>query len=86
MAYSVVGIFINIVKNKENKRFDQFIKRFSNLSDLQMEPFFNLYERITNLSLEGENLKSSFERFKEVLEFIQSNCAKRRDRTMSVNN
>jgi hypothetical protein len=83
MAYSIIGIFINIDLNKEIPKYDEFIKKLANLPDLDMEPFLELYKTVLNLN-EDPKLLDGIEQYKLVVEKIISSSVKKRERTMSV--
>jgi hypothetical protein len=84
MAFSIIGIFLNIESNRNNPKFKDFIKKLANLPDLDMEPFLNLYTIVSDSDFHPL-LKEGVEKYKEIIEFFTANREKKRDRTMSVN-
>ncbi len=83
MAYSVIGIFLNISENKNNPKYDQFIQKVSNIPDLNIEPFLNLYKVISSLKIEN-SLREGIERYKNFIENCLANRQIKRERGMSV--
>merc|ERR1712032_541627 len=48
MIYSVLGLFLNIQKNSNTENYLPFVKKISNLSDFDCDPFFELLNTIKN--------------------------------------
>ena len=85
MAYSIIGIILNIEVSKDNPKFQEFINKVSNLSDLHMEPFEDLYNIVIDLNPKMDNkLKDGLKKYFSIIEFFLSNKEKKRERKMSV--
>jgi hypothetical protein len=85
MAYSIIGIILTIEVKKDNPRFQEFLKKFSNISDLHLEPFQDLYKLVIDLGQSiDSNLKEGLEKYNSVIEYFISNRERKRERTMSV--
>ena len=83
MTYSVIGVILNILKNKEKESFDLFLNKLTNITDLQIEPFLHVYEIISHFKIDSR-LKESLETYKSFIEYMETKRIKKRDRTMSV--
>jgi hypothetical protein len=83
MAYSIIGIFLNIESNKENPKFQNFVKKLANLGDLDFHPYLNLYSLLGEMNIDPK-LKEGVEKYKSIVEFFIENMEKKRERTMSV--
>lgn len=83
MAYSVIGIFLNINENKTNPKYTEFITKLVNLSDLDLEPFIYLYNVILPFNTNTQ-LKEGIENYKTIIDYFHSQKLVKRDRTMSV--
>lgn len=81
--HSVLGIFINIDKNKSLDNFKSFIIKLSNLSDFHVEPFLNLYELIKSKNFD-KDIEEEVKIFKDLLDTLINHREKKRERTMSV--
>ena len=81
--HSVLGIFINIDKNKSLDNFKSFIIKLSNLSDFHVEPFLNLYELIKSKNFD-KDIEEEVKIFKDLLDTLINYREKKRERTMSV--
>ena len=44
LGYSIIGIFLKINSNKDNINYNNFINKFSNISDLEFDSFLNLVD------------------------------------------
>jgi len=82
-VHSVLGIFINIDKNKSLDNFKSFIIKLSNLSDFHVEPFLNLYELIKSKNFD-KDIEEEVKIFKDLLDTLINYREKKRERTMSV--
>jgi hypothetical protein len=67
MAYSIIGIFLNIEENKSNTKYPEFIKKITSLGDLDFEPFLDLYNIIALMKHEND-VKNGINKYKEILE------------------
>jgi len=83
LIQSVLGIFININKNKENENYKSFILKLSNLSDFHVEPYLNLCEYIKSKSID-KDIEEEAQTFKNMIDLLYTSREKKRDRTMSV--
>jgi hypothetical protein len=90
MAFSFIGIFLNIEANRTNPKFKDFIKKLANLPDLDMEPFLHLYTLVSDHADFADYAKSDpsliegLAKYKEIIEYFIVNREKKRERTMSV--
>ena len=48
LGYSIIGIFLKINSNKDNINYNNFIDKFSNISDLEFDSFLYLVEIMKN--------------------------------------
>ena len=48
LGYSIIGIFLKINLYKNNDGYNNFIDKFSNISDLEFDSFLNLFEIMKN--------------------------------------
>merc|ERR1712032_381364 len=78
MIYSVLGLFLNIQKNSNTENYLPFVKKISNLSDFDCDPFFNLLNEIKNKELD-KDIKIHFDEFEKLLEFFISMREKKRE-------
>ncbi len=83
LIQSVLGIFININKNKNLENYKNFILKLSNLSDFHVEPYLNLSEYIKNNNL-NKDIEEEAKLYKEIIDILYNSREKKRDRTMSV--
>ena len=59
------------------------MQKFSNLSDLHLDPFYELYNIVSSIN-QDQSLKTSIDFYKTILDSIQSRCVRKRERNMSV--
>jgi hypothetical protein len=83
MAYSIIGIFLNIQSNKDNPKFQVFIKKLANLADLDMQPFLELHALVSEMNVDSK-LKEGIDKYKSIVEYFIANTERKRERTMSV--
>jgi hypothetical protein len=83
MAYSIIGIFLNIEYNKQTPKFQNFVNKLANLGDLDFHPYLNLFNLLEEMNIDPQ-LKSGVEKYKNIVEFFIENMEKKRERTMSV--
>ena len=74
---------MNIQKNSNTEGYLPFVKRISNLSDFDSEPFFNLLDIIKSKELD-KDLKIYIDEFSDILEYFLKMREKKRERTMST--
>jgi len=87
MAYPTVGIFINIDRSSSVENYQEFIKKFANIEDLDLNPFSNLHEIILSIPIGDNNLglNNQLRKYDEIMENLNLiKVLKKRDRTMSV--
>jgi hypothetical protein len=78
----VIGIFLNLNENQKNPHFEVFLVKFANLTDLHLEPFYELYSVISVLA--DEEHKAAIQNYRSTLQTIESKRSTKRDRLMSV--
>lgn len=84
ILFPIVGLFINIGKSVKHENYNNFIVKVANLSDLDTDPFLDIYEMLkAENSLKDENAVL-LENFKEIIEIINGKIKKKSDRKMSV--
>ena len=59
------------------------MNKFSNLPDIILDPFYELYNIVSSIN-QDQTLKASIELYINILDSIQSRCIKKRERNMSV--
>ena len=85
MAYSTIGVFLNIDNQKTNPNYSQFIQKISNITDLDLEPFHHILEIILSIKEVSSDIKEQIKRYDDfITELNQQKVNKKKDRTMSV--
>lgn len=78
-----MGLFLNIQKNSNTENYLPFVKKISNLSDFDCDPFFNLLNIIREKEFD-KDIKIYVDEFGKMLEFFITMREKKRERTMST--
>lgn len=73
---------MNIKKNSNTPNYLNFVKKISNLSDFDCDPFFDLLALIKNKDI-FKDIKSYVDEFGNLIEYFVSMREKKRERKMS---
>jgi len=77
-------LFINISKSENNENYLTFLSKVANLSDLDLDPFFDVYEVLKTQNILNDQDAISLEVYKELIEKLAGLVKKKSDRKMSV--
>lgn len=80
----IIGLFLNITKSLNYENYNTFLSKIANLSDLDLDPFLEIYELIKNQKLLNEEEAKMLESFKEIIDQLVSLIKRKSDRKMSV--
>lgn len=75
---------MNIQKNSNTENYSVFLKKISNLSDFDSDPFINFIKIIRSKWIMDLSLKIYIDEFSNFLEYLISLREKKRERTMST--
>jgi hypothetical protein len=69
LAYSVIGIFLNLNENKDNPKYGEFINTLISQNDFDVEPFMNVIE---TAKLEEGDILIKANTFKDIIGYLSS--------------
>ena len=80
----IVGLFINISKSFNIENYNNFLTKVANLSDLDLDPFFDIYDLLKAQNILNEQDEIILENYKEFIGKLSSMILRKSDRKMSV--
>jgi hypothetical protein len=80
----IVGLFVNISKCSNNENYVNFVNKISNLSDLDLEPFTDIYDILKAENILKDKEAVTLENYKEIIEIFKEKVNRKSDRKMSV--
>lgn len=81
MGYTIIGIFLNIERNSDNKNYKNFIQYIASLNDLELEVFLEMPKYLE--STDNELINEGIEKYKTIIENYNA-MINRKDRKLSV--
>ena len=81
----IIGLFINITKSLNYDNYNTFLNKLANLSDLDLDPFIDIYELIKSQNILKDKEVESLELYREFIEKLSGLIKRKSDRKMSVN-
>lgn len=79
MANSVIGIFLNLDKNKNFSNFSEFVNKLVSQADFDVEPFLNVLTYVKS----EENTKAGIEAYRSIIYGISSLKVNKVEKVMS---
>lgn len=80
----IIGLFLNITKSLNYDNYNNFLSKVANLSDLDLDPFLEIYELIKNLNYLTYQDTINLENYKIIIDKLISLIKRKSDRKMSV--
>ena len=80
----IIGLFLNITKSLNYENYNNFLSKIANLSDLDLDPFLDIYELIKSKNILSEQDLITLERYKQIIDQLTSLIKRKSDRKMSV--
>jgi hypothetical protein len=81
----IIGLFLNISKSLNYENYNNFLSKIANLSDLDLDPFLEIYELVNNQNYLSQQDLLNLESYKMILDKLISLIKRKSDRKMSVN-
>lgn len=80
----IVGLFVNISKSLNYENYNIFLSKVANLSDLDLDPFFDVYDYLKVKNILKEDDAITLEYYGEFINKLSGLIKKKSDRKMSV--
>ncbi len=80
----IIGLFINITKSLNCDNYNNFLSKIANLSDLDLDPFLEIYELVNNQNYLSQQDLLNLESYKQFIDKLITLIKRKSDRKMSV--
>jgi hypothetical protein len=80
----IVGLFVNITKSLNFENYNTFLSKVANLSDLDLDPFIDIYDLIKSQNILKDQAAIDLENYKELIDKLMTLVKRKSDRKMSV--
>lgn len=68
LAYSVIGVMLNIGKNKDLQNFNEIISKLVSQADFDVEPFYNVLKYVKK----NDQIEQGLQNYKDFIDFMSS--------------
>lgn len=81
----IIGLFLNITKSLNYDNYNNFLSKIANLSDLDLDPFLEIYDLVKNQNCLSQQDLLNLESYKMIIDKMITLIKRKSDRKMSVN-